>query len=150
MVARAVRTSESMLVDGRDAEGVWASAPFRTEFYQFAPAEAAAARFRTEFAVTYDDRTLYVFVRAYDPRPDSIVALLSRRDNRTPSEWIKIVIDGFHDRRSALQFIVNPAGVKRDGTVFSDNGEDLAWDGVWDVGAPLAGREGQGLHQVMR
>ena len=135
--ARAIRTSEPMVIDGRDAEGVWAHAPVTSDFYQFAPAEAASARFRTEFAVTYDDRTLYVFVRALDPHPDSIVALLSRRDIRTPSEWIKVVIDGFHDRRSALQFIVNPAGVKRDGTVFSDNGEDLAWDGVWDVGVQI-------------
>lgn len=126
-----------MFIDGRDAEGVWAHAPVTSEFYQFAPAEAAPARFRTEFAVAYDDRTLYVLVRAFDPRPDSLVALLSRRDIRTPSEWIKVVIDGFHDRRSALQFMVNPAGVKRDGTVFSDNGEDLAWDGVWDVGVQV-------------
>lgn len=135
--ARAIRTTEPMMVDGRDAEGVWAHAPVANDFYQFAPAEAAPARFRTEFAVTYDDRTLYVFVRAFDPRPDSLVALLSRRDIRTPSEWIKVVIDGFRDRRSAVQFMVNPAGVKRDGTVFSDNGEDLAWDGVWDVGVQV-------------
>lgn len=126
-----------MFIDGRDAEGVWAHAPVTSDFYQFAPTEAGPARFRTEFAVAYDDRTLYVFVRAYDPRPDSLVALLSRRDVRTPSEWIKVVIDGFHDRRSALQFMVNPAGVKRDGTVFSDNGEDIAWDGVWDVGVQV-------------
>ena len=135
--ARARRTDEPMIIDGRDAEGVWAHAEVSSDFYQFAPAEAAPARFRTEFAVAYDDRMLYVFVRAFDPRPDSLVALLSRRDIRTPSEWIKVVIDGFHDRRSALQFMVNPAGVKRDGTVFSDNGEDLAWDGVWDAGVQV-------------
>lgn len=76
-------------------------------------------------------------MKAYDPRPDSLVALLSRRDLRTPSEWIKVVIDGFRDRRSALQFMVNPAGVKRDATVYSDVAEDIAWDGVWDAATAI-------------
>ena len=131
--ARAVRTETSMRLDGRDDEAVWRTAPATDDFRQFTPGEAAPARFRTEFKVAYDDRTLYVFVRAFDPRTDSLVALLSRRDERTPSEWIKIVIDGFRDRRNALQFMVNPAGVKRDATVYSDVQEDNAWDGVWDV-----------------
>jgi hypothetical protein len=131
--ARAIRTNDPIQLDGRDADAVWRTAPITDEFFQFVPREAGPARFRTAFQVAYDDRTLYVFVRAYDPRPDSLVALLSRRDVRTPSEWIKVVIDGFHDRRSALQFMVNPVGVKRDATVFSDVNEDNSWDGVWDV-----------------
>ncbi len=130
---RAVRTDEPITLDGRDREPVWATAPVTDDFYQFTPAEAGPARFRTTIRVAYDDRTLYVFVRAYDPSPDSLVALLSRRDVRTPSEWIKVVIDGFRDRRSALQFMVNPAGVKRDATVYGDISEDIAWDGVWDA-----------------
>jgi len=130
---RAVRTDEQMTLDGRDSESVWAEAPVTDDFYQFTPAEAGKARFRTTVRVAYDDRTLYVFVRASDPNPDSLVALLSRRDIRTPSEWIKVVIDGFRDRRSAMQFMINPAGVKRDATVYNDVSEDIAWDGVWDA-----------------
>lgn len=130
---RAVRSSEQMTLDGLDREQVWAEAPVTDEFYQFTPAEAGRARFRTTVRVAYDDRTLYVFVRAFDPNPDSLVALLSRRDIRTPSEWIKVVVDGFRDRRSAMQFMVNPAGVKRDATVYNDLNEDIAWDGVWDA-----------------
>lgn len=131
--ARAVRTTAPITLDGRADDAVWTSAPVTDDFRQFTPGEAVPARFRTAFQVAYDDRTLYVFVRAYDPRPDSLVSLLSRRDVRTPSEWIKVVIDGFHDRRNGLQFMVNPAGVKRDATIFSDVQEDGAWDGVWDV-----------------
>ena len=131
--ARAVRTAAPVRLDGRNDDAIWRTAPVTDEFRQFTPGEAVPARFRTAFQVAYDDRTLYVFIRAYDPRPDSLVSLLSRRDVRTPSEWIKVVIDGFHDRRSGLQFMVNPAGVKRDATIFSDVQEDNAWDGVWDV-----------------
>lgn len=131
--ARAVRLTQSPTLDGRDDEIAWQGVPVTDDFQQFSPGEAQPARFRTAFKVGFDDRTLYVFVRAYDPEPDSIVALLSRRDLRTPSEWIKVVVDAYHDRRTGLQFMVNPAGVKRDASIFSDNGEDNSWDGVWDV-----------------
>ncbi len=136
-VARAVRADVAPRLDGRDDDAVWASAPVSDEFYQFSPGEALPARFRTAFRVAYDDRTLYVFVRAYDPRPDSIVALLSRHDVKTPSEWLKVVVDGYHDRRTGLQFMVNPAGVKRDANIYSDVVEDIAWDGVWDVATSI-------------
>lgn len=131
--ARAVRAAVAPSLDGRDDDAVWQIAPVTDDFRQFSPGEAQPARFRTAFRVAYDDRTLYVFIRAYDPRPDSIVALLSRRDVRTPSEWLKVVVDGYRDRRNGLQFMVNPAGVKRDASIYSDVQEDRAWDGVWDV-----------------
>src|SRR5687767_783395 len=75
--------------------------------------------------------------RMYDPAPDSIISLLSRRDVRTQSEQLKLVIDSYHDRRTAYQFIVNPAGVKRDFYVSNDNNEDATWDAVWDVATAI-------------
>ncbi|MEY3702253.1 MAG: hypothetical protein RI891_1545 [Gemmatimonadota bacterium] len=131
--ARALRTPTAITLDGRDHESVWRTAPITDDFKQFSPMEAGPARFRTTFQVAYDDRAVYVFLRMYDPRPDSLVSLLSRRDVRTPSEWIKVVIDGFHDRRSGMQFMVNPAGVKRDANITNDVQEDGSWDAVWDV-----------------
>jgi len=131
--ARAVRTTTPITLDGHDRESVWRAAPITDDFTQFVPVEAGPARFRTAFQVAYDDRAVYVFLRMYDPRPDSLVSLLSRRDVRTPSEWIKVVIDGFHDRRSGMQFMVNPAGVKRDANISNDVQEDGSWDSVWDV-----------------
>jgi hypothetical protein len=131
--ARAIRASTPITLDGHDRESVWRTAPITDDFTQFVPVEAGPARFRTAFQVAYDDRAVYVFLRMYDPRPDSLVSLLSRRDVRTPSEWIKVVIDGFHDRRSGMQFMVNPAGVKRDANISNDVQEDGSWDSVWDV-----------------
>ncbi|MDQ6717496.1 MAG: carbohydrate binding family 9 domain-containing protein, partial [Gemmatimonadota bacterium] len=90
-----------------------------------------------ELRVVYDDKYLYVLGRMYDPAPDSIVSLLSRRDVRTSSEQLKLVIDSYHDRRTAYQFITNPAGVKRDFYVYNDNTEDPTWDGVWDVATAI-------------
>ena len=69
-----------------------------------------------------------MFVRAFDPHPDSIIALLSRRDVRTASDQIKVMIDSYHDRRTGFEFAVNPAGVKRDYYAYDDGQEDVSWD----------------------
>lgn len=131
--AVAFRAPAPPAIDGRDRDGIWLNAAVITGFREFTPVEDGDPRFRTEARVAYDARNLYVFVRAYDAAPDSILTLLSRRDVRTSSDQIKIVIDSYHDRRSGFAFAVNPAGVKRDFAIYNDGDEDDAWDGVWDV-----------------
>ena len=59
--------------------------------------------------------------------------MLTRRDQRSPSDWIKIVVDSYFDRRSAYEFAVNPVGVKTDRYYFNDGASDDSWDAVWDV-----------------
>ena len=74
-----------------------------------------------------------MFVRAFDPHPDSIIRLLERRDTFTPSDMIWLFIDSYHDRRTGYEFGVNAAGVKIDQAIYNDGNEDGAWDAVWDV-----------------
>jgi len=131
--AAAVRAATPPVIDGRADDAVWREAPAEGEFRQFQPTEGAAASFRTEFRVAYDDRNLYVFVRAYDPHPDSIMHALTRRDVRGPSDQIILLIDPYNDHRSGYDFDVNPDGVKRDYVIFDDGNEDDSWNGVWDV-----------------
>src|SRR6266540_4941888 len=133
----AVRAAVAPLIDGRDADEVWRAAPAITQFREFQPREDGEPRFATEAKVAYDARNFYVFVRAFDPRPDSILRLLARRDVRTASDQIKIMIDSYHDRRTGYEFAVNPAGVKRDYVVYDDANEDGAWDGVWEVATQI-------------
>src|SRR5205085_6399120 len=80
---------------------------------------------------------LYVFVRAYDAHPDSIVRILERRDTFTTSDRIWVFIDSYHDKRTGYEFCVNPAGVKLDGQIFNGGNEDFAWDAVWDVATTI-------------
>jgi hypothetical protein len=132
-VATATRAATPPVLDGRTDDAAWAEAQVIDQFLEYEPNEGATPRFKTEARVTYDDKNLYVLVRMYDPAPDSIISLLSRRDVRTQSEQIKLVIDSYNDKRTAYQFCVNPAGVKRDFYVYNDNVEDASWDAVWDV-----------------
>ena len=129
----ATRAAQPPVIDGRDDDPVWRSAPAITGFRVFKPVEDGEPRFRTEARVAFDAHYLYVFVRAFDPHPDSIVGLLARRDAQTPSDLISVFIDSYHDRRTGYEFDVNPAGVKTDYAIFQDGNEDVAWDGIWDV-----------------
>ncbi|PYP80980.1 MAG: hypothetical protein DMD35_02800 [Gemmatimonadetes bacterium] len=131
--ASAARAEQAPSIDGRDDDAAWRAAAPIAGFRQFDPVEDAEPSMRTEARVTYDDAHLYVFVRAFDPRPDSIIALLSRRDVRTASDQIKVMIDSYHDRRTGFEFAVNPAGVKRDYYTYDDSQEDGSWNAVWDV-----------------
>ena len=77
-------------------------------------------------------------VRAFDTDPAKIVGILTRRDQRSPSDWIRIVVDSYFDRRSAYEFGVNPVGVKTDRYYFNDGQSDDSWDAVWDVAGRAA------------
>ncbi len=77
---------------------MWRTATVISDFQQWQPTEGAKARFRTEAKVAYDAGNLYVFVRAFDPHPDSIIRILERRDTWTPSDMIWLFIDSFRHR----------------------------------------------------
>jgi hypothetical protein len=131
--ASASRTIEPPVLDGRTNDPAWLNAQVIDQFLETQPQEGKESRFKTEVRVTYDDKFLYVLTRMFDPAPDSIISALSRRDVRTNSEQITLVVDSYHDRKTAYEFNTNPAGVKRDYYVTSDGNEDGSWDGVWDV-----------------
>jgi hypothetical protein len=131
--AVAVRASTPPVIDGKDDDAIWREAPAITAFTQWQPTENRAPRFRTEAKVAYDAANLFVFVRAFDPHPDSIIRLLERRDTFTPSDMIWLFVDSYHDRRTGYEFGVNAAGVKIDQAIYNDGNEDGAWDAVWDV-----------------
>ncbi|MGH7447108.1 MAG: DUF5916 domain-containing protein, partial [Longimicrobiales bacterium] len=127
------RAQSEPLIDGVNADAVWRDAQLMSDFRQWDPLSDADPSFRTEFQVAYDERNVYVYVRAYDPHPDSIMRALSRRDVRGPSDQIVVFIDSYNDRRTGFEFGVNPDGVKRDYAVYNDGNEDGSWNAVWDV-----------------
>ncbi len=135
--ASAARASTPPVLDGKDSDDLWRDAPAITQFRQHDPVEDGDPRYRTEARVGYDAKYLYVFVRAFDPAPDSVMAFLSRRDARTQSDYIHLMVDSYRDRRTGFRFSANPLGVKRDFYISGDGNEDASWDGVWDVVATI-------------
>lgn len=134
---RATRAAEPPVLDGRDTDPVWAITPAIDQFLEARPTEGAQPKFRTEARVAYDESHLYVFVRSFDPHPDSIASHLARRDEENPSDLITLMLDPYRDRRTGYEFTVNPAGVKADYAISNDGDEDVAWDAVWDVATTI-------------
>src|SRR2546426_1951890 len=129
----ATRAAKPPTIDGRDDDAVWRLAKPITEFQEWRPSEGLAPKLPTEAKVAYDAGNLYVFVRCFDPHPDSIITVLARRDYFTPSDMVWLFLDSYHDRRTGFEFGVNPSGVKLDAQIYNDGNEDFAWDAVWDV-----------------
>jgi hypothetical protein len=133
-VLQAIRVQGSPpVIDGDLSDPVWRTAPVATDFVQMRPREGEPGTERTEARVLYDDDALYLAIRAWDSEPDAIAAQLTRRDEGSYSDRVHVIVDSYHDRRTAFHFAVNPLGVKLDLYRFNDSEEDPGWDAVWDV-----------------
>ncbi len=135
---RATRRSGPIIIDGKLDDAAWASAEPSGGFVQSYPKPGVAAPDQTEIRVLYDDDALYVGIRMFDAHPDSIAAGLARRDATAAtgiySDWVHLIIDSYHDRRTAFRFSTTPRGVQKDVYTSNDNNEDTNWDAIWEVG----------------
>ncbi|HEY3447079.1 MAG TPA: DUF5916 domain-containing protein [Myxococcales bacterium] len=120
-------------VDGEAGDPGWQVAGWSEGFVQVDPDEGRPASERTRFKIATDGRTLFVLVEAFDSKPEEIKAMLTRRDQASSSDWVDVLLDTSGDKRSAYRFKVNPAGVRVDARIGSDNVEDSNWDAVWEA-----------------
>lgn len=119
-------------IDGRLDDQIWQKLPMHGEFKQRNPDDGASPSQNTEFAVSYDEEHLYIAVRAHDSDPEQITGILTRRDESSPSDWVYISIDSYHDHRTAFEFGLNAAGVKQDLRRYDDTNADFDWEAVWE------------------
>jgi hypothetical protein len=132
-VLTAKRFQGVVRIDAVLDDSAWASAEVATDFRQREPREGAPATLPTEVRVLWDDEAVYVAARMRDPSPDSIIALLARRDEVTPSDEFFVGIDGDRDRRTAYVFSITPRGTRTDVLIYNDNMRDPSWDAVWQA-----------------
>ncbi|HEX8390914.1 MAG TPA: DUF5916 domain-containing protein, partial [Longimicrobium sp.] len=131
---RVAAGEQAPVIDGRLDDAVWAAAPVAGDFTQQRPNTGQPASQRTEARVAYDAEAVYVAIRAFDTAPDSITSQLGRRDaTGLISDWVHVVFDSYHDKRTGFRFAVTPRGVKRDVFHYDDGPEDGTWDAVWTV-----------------
>jgi hypothetical protein len=135
--ASAIRTATAPEIDGRLDDAAWKDAPVITLFVQRDPDEGVPASEATEVRITYDDEAMYIAARMHDR--GAVTSRLGRRDMATSSsDWFRVSLDSFYDRRTAFRFEVNPAGVRRDAAISGGSGDgDLAWDAVWDAASTI-------------
>jgi hypothetical protein len=127
-----IRIQSHIDLDGKLDEAEWKLVAPATAFFQTEPFDGPPGTERTEVFVLYDEGGLYVGARMWESSGD-VRKRLSRRDSFLfDSDWFYITLDTYHDHVSAVQFSVNPAGVKRD-EVVGTGMPDASWDAVWDV-----------------
>jgi hypothetical protein len=135
--------SEMLLrLDAKMLAAVWSTADSIADFRQREPLEGKPGSERTVVKVARDSDALYVAVRAYDSSPKQLCAGQLRRDaDLTSDDNVTVLIDSYHDRRSAFLFQTNPNGAMWDAQLAGVNDINSDWNGVWDV---VTGRDSLG------
>ncbi len=131
---RAVRLEEPLDVDGELDERIYRDLPPASDFIQVLPDEGELATEQTEIWVAFDDENLYVSGRCLNAAPESEwVANDMRRDGMGLGQYVGILLDTFHDRRNAVELVINPLGGRLDGQITNERAWNGDWNPVWSV-----------------
>ncbi|MGI4863197.1 MAG: DUF5916 domain-containing protein [Janthinobacterium lividum] len=139
----ATRTATAIKLDGVLDDAAWGSAPVASQFTQFRPHPGPTERLPTEVRVLYDDAAMYVGAKLIEASPDSIKRELTQRDNIGNTDFFAFFLDPYRDHLNGYGFFVMSTGVQADMRYSPANGEDSAWNAVWDSRvAPLPDGKG--------
>jgi hypothetical protein len=121
-------------IDGRLDDSVWQEGEWAGDYKQQAPVEGAKPSAPTELKILYDDRNLYVAIRAYDD-PALVHRYPGRRDDFAgyAVDIVGVCFDSYNGKRTGFEFDLTAGGGKID--LVLGNGEnewDTTWDAVWD------------------
>ena len=135
----AVKTNNTIKIDGIFDEEAWSKAPIATNFIQRSPENGVPVpdSLRTEVKILYDDTGVYFGAQMYDPHPEKIAKEMVERDNVGNDDIFGVVLNGYNDKQQSLEFLVMPTGVQYDAKITNDNGEDSSWNGVWYSAAKI-------------
>lgn len=132
--AVASRRTGAVVLDAKLDEASWQSAAPITDFRQIDPNEGERGTQRTDVRFLYDDEALYIGAKMYDTEgAKGVTTRLVRRDGNFDSDFLELVIDGYHDHLSRAFFDLNPSGVKGDYIGIGTSCCDNSWDPVWEA-----------------
>jgi hypothetical protein len=137
-VARATRTSEPIVIDGRLDEPAWLSADSLGGFIQSQPDVGHPATERTVVRILYDDRALYIGALLFETEPEKRIVSTLEKDFPGEStrdyDVFSFTLDTFHDRKNSFIYLINPYGAVRDGQTYDDSRDvNFAWNGIAQV-----------------
>ncbi len=125
---------EPPAIDGRFDDAAWQQGKWAGDYTQQMPVEGAKPSQPTEIKILYDDRSIYVAIRAYDD-PRLVHIYPGRRDDFADYavDVVGVCFDSYNDKRTGFEFDLTAGGGKID--LLLGNGEsewDTNWDAVWD------------------
>jgi hypothetical protein len=123
-------TTHKPVVDGKLDDECWKKGTWAGNFTQWIPNEGAKPTYPTELNIQYDDRYIYVAIRAYDGEPDKILRLSGLRDEFA-GDIVGINFDSNRDYRTGFEFNLTAWGQKIDLVLFNPENWDTNWNAVW-------------------
>jgi hypothetical protein len=133
----ALKTDQTINIDGSLDEPVWKKAPEIGGFIQFQPERGKPASLETAVRILYNDTYIYFAFICYDADPQKIAASVDKRDQDVRADdSVYVLLDTYHDKRNCYYFGTNLHGTQWDGRI-GDNGLnfDSTWDGIWKSAA---------------
>jgi hypothetical protein len=115
-------------IDGRLDDGAWQQGEWAGDYTEQIPTEGAEPSEPTELKILYDDKSVYVAIRAYDD-PEKIQRYPGRRDDFT-GDIVGVCFDSYFDKRTGFEFDLTAGGSKID-LILGNDGWDTTWDAVW-------------------
>jgi hypothetical protein len=124
--------TERPAIDGKLNDECWKVGEWAGNYTQWIPSEGARPSQPTQLKILYDDKNIYVAIRAFDSLPAKIIRKAGRRDEFT-GDLVGITFDSYHDRRTGFEFDVSAAGQKVDLILTNPSNTDFNWNAVWYV-----------------
>lgn len=123
-------TTPKPVIDGKLNDECWKTGEWGGDFVQWIPKEGAKPSQETQFKILYDDKNIYVAIRAFDKEPNKISRKAGRRDEFV-GEQAGVNFDSYHDHRTGFEFSVTAAGQKIDLILTNPMVPELDWNAVW-------------------
>lgn len=118
------------VIDGKLDDACWKTGEWAGNFIQWIPKEGATPSQPTFLKILYDDKNIYVAIRAVDREPAKISRKAGRRDELT-GDMAGICFDSYHDHRTGFEFDLSAAGQKTDLILTNPMNGDNNWNAVW-------------------
>ena len=117
----------NIVLDGTLSSDEWdGSLSFDLE-YELMPSRNTPAALKTTAYVQYDEKYLYIGIKAYGD-PTKIRSTLKNRDETWNEDYVALMVDPFRDGRYGILIGVNSLGVQLDEKHVSNAQPDNSWD----------------------
>ncbi len=123
-------TTEKPVIDGKLDDPCWKTGEWAGDFTQLVPVQGGKPSQPTEFKMLYDDKNIYVAIRAYDSEPSKIQRIAGMRDDEV-GDLVGVNFDSYHDHRTGFEFDLTAYGQKIDLLLTNPMTWDVNWDPVW-------------------
>lgn len=130
-----ISNTENITPDGVLDEAIWETAESAHDFWEHFPNNSTKANNQSDIKILYDDKNLYIGIKAETIGKNYMVQSLKRDFRAGDSDNITLLFDTFNDGTNAFLFGINPFGVRRE-ALMSGGGNDirgfsLSWDTKW-------------------